>query len=314
MWVSIMLYTANVNKFLWYVVIPFLVILYLTFRVYEWIILPDEKLSANAETHVENISSNVNLDCLVLGGSNAFFSLSAELLSDELNANCYNLSLLLEGFSSENYWEFVRHTLNESQREKMQTIFYSSISPLREGTIEKWNPKLFGNTGRFSFKLIGRPVAFYFKRWLLEGSASEGKVNYPLPNSFGDFNFNLFECDASSITISFEREKDYELVNQWMMQQLEIMRETFPNAKIYFVSPSEFYGASYNQPSFAASALVFEKSINEYKVSNHDDNVFLIVQQPFPEKNLICDGIHHANHIGRIYRTTNLVEVLNRTK
>jgi len=304
-----MQYTGKGNKFLWYVVLPLLLFLFLVFRGLDSMIFSTKNQVAVNKSHMNNISLSQNLDCLVLGGSNAVFSLSAELLGKGIGAKCYNLSILGEGSSYKNYWNLVDNSLSNNQKEKVKTIVYSSIDPLREGRIEKKKLVTYGINGDKSFKLLGRSLASYFYSWLTKGSF---KVNYPLPNKFGDFNFDLYECIPSPTLMNeFEREGNYNVLNEWIIQQIFSIRYVFPNAKIYFSIPSEFYGMSFNQSLFEESALVYENSIESYKDTNQDNKVYLIIEKPFSKESLMCDSGHHANHSGRTDRTSRLVKEIN---
>ena len=302
-----MQYTGKGNKFLWYVVIPLLLFLFLVFRALDTINFFNKNLETINKVHTNNISLSQNLDCLVLGGSNAVFSLSAELLGKGIGAKCYNLSIHHEGHSSKNYWNFVDNNLSNNQKEKVKTIVYSSIHPLREGRIEKRKLVTYGINGDKSFKLIGTSLASYFNLWLT-------KSYYPLPNKFGDFNFDLFECAPSlNLFNEFEREGNYNVLNEWIAQQIVSIRNIFPNAIIYFSIPSEFYGMSFNQSLFEEFGLMYENSIESYKDKNQDNKVHLIIEKPFSKESLMCDDGHHTNRSGRAYRTSHLVkEMLNR--
>jgi len=304
-----MQYTGKGNKLLWYVLIPLLLFFFLVFRAFDSLIFLHKNTEAIIKSHINNISLLQNLDCLVLGGSNAAFSLSAELLGKGIGAKCYNNSINNEGNTYKNYWNFIDNSLSNNQKEKVKTIVYSSIAPLKDGQIERKKLVTYGISGDTSFKLLGRSLASYFYRWLTKGSF---KANYPLPNKFGDFNFDLYECNPSSTLINvFVREGNYKVLNEWIIQQISSIRYLFPNAIIYFSIPSVFYGMSFDQSLFEESALVYDNSIGSYKDTNQDNKVYLIIEKPFSKKSLMCDSGHHANHSGRTDRTSRLVKEIN---
>ena len=103
-----MLYTGNVNRFIFWILIPLLLISYLAFRIIEWRYYDDGGRLKIAQQHSINLSNLNDINCLILGGSNASFGLSAEQMSKDDKLNCYNLSLLNEGYSDESYFAFVK--------------------------------------------------------------------------------------------------------------------------------------------------------------------------------------------------------------
>ena len=92
-----MLYMGNVNRIIFWVVIPLILFSYLAFRLTEWRTIGDEGRSLIAKKHSLNLKANNNFNCLILGGSNSMFSLSAEQMSSHSDLHCYNISLVKEG-------------------------------------------------------------------------------------------------------------------------------------------------------------------------------------------------------------------------
>jgi hypothetical protein len=78
-----------------------------------------EERGVMASWHPEGI------DALVIGGSNAMYGLSAEILSDQLGISFLNLTLISEGHNEKNYYYFLQNTLSEVERDNVKTIVYS---------------------------------------------------------------------------------------------------------------------------------------------------------------------------------------------
>ena len=104
-----MLYMDNVNRLVFWVLIPLVILFYIAFRLVEWHFWDDSGPQLIAERHSVNLRKSDDLDCLILGGSNSIFSLSAEQISNESDLTCYNLSLSNEGFSDGAYFNFIRN-------------------------------------------------------------------------------------------------------------------------------------------------------------------------------------------------------------
>ena len=120
-----MLYTGNVNRLIFWFLIPLILVLYIAFRIAEWQYFDDGGRLEIAEQHFINLSNQNDINCLILGGSNAVFSLSAEQMSRDDDLNCYNASLLNEGFSDLAYFEFINSA--PINRMEITYIFYSII-------------------------------------------------------------------------------------------------------------------------------------------------------------------------------------------
>ncbi len=123
-----MLYMGNVNRIIFWLFLPSLLIFYIILRVFVWQNYDDGGRQLIAEQHALNLRDRDDIDCLILGGSNAVFSLSAEQISQQSSLTCYNLSLLNEGFSDEAYFDFIRNLPIE--RMQIKTLVYSSVYPL----------------------------------------------------------------------------------------------------------------------------------------------------------------------------------------
>ena len=159
-----MLYMGSVNRLIFWVLIPLLLISYPAFRVLEWRMLDDGRRSLIAEHHAVNLGNRNDINCLILGGSNAVFSLSAEQMSTESGLKCYNLSLLNEGYSDRAYFDFINSM--PIDRMKITSVFYSSLYPLGSKyfaeRIQKNEDKI-GISGERDFQLLGRSLASYLK-------------------------------------------------------------------------------------------------------------------------------------------------------
>ena len=298
-----MLYMGNVNRIIFWLFLPSLLIFYIVFRVVEWQIYDDGGRQLIAEQHALNLRDRDDIDCLILGGSNAVFSLSAEQISNQSNLTCYNLSLLNEGFSDEAYFDFIRNLPIE--RVQIKTIIYSSVLPLTNTTfLERLenNQRQIGITGKNNFTFIGHSLASYLKN-LLQGKPLFEFVQYPIPTPNGDFNFDDYDgCQQDKIRDEWIPVTIDEGFKQWFSENLLIISTLFPNANLSFVVPSTLR-SQVSEDDFAefSDALEFEV------VSN---SVYYIQQSSFSDVSVLCDGTHHANAFGREIRTSELLVLM----
>ncbi|MDC0351130.1 hypothetical protein OAM73_04745 [Candidatus Pelagibacter sp.] len=284
--------------------------LYVSFRLFEWA-QAVEGNKAFIKKHVQNVSLNTNLDCLILGGSNSVFSISAEQMSNETKRNCYNLSLLNEGFSDSAYWHFLTETIGD-QRTNITQIFYSSVMPIASFEFadiqarKKNEEQGIGISGNINFEIIGRSVASYIKSFILDDEMNFITHLYPAPNEWGDFNFNLYKhCNNNNIDVVFKPEDNLPLLANWANSQIKRLTEFFPNATIYIVVPSTMRDDKFNSSKFDAAIKILKAEVIES--STLQQEVLLVVQPPFTNIAHLCDGEHHGNEMGRKIRTSDLI-------
>ena len=300
-----MLYTGNVNRIIFWVLIPIILLFYIAFRVLEWHLWDNEGLKLVAEQHAINLGKRDDIDCLILGGSNAIFSLSAEQISKESDLTCYNLSLAKEGFSDGAYFDFI---LNLSfEKKEIKKIIYSPIFPLsRELFAERleYNQLKINISGDMGFKFVGRSLAAY-AREAMQGKPLFQSRRFPLPVSSGDFNFIEYDnCKPEKIDDQWYPVTINQDFKQWLQNNLMTIKNLFPNANISFVLPStlrsKISGGRFSTFSNSLQSEVVKQSVN------------YIEQSPFTDISILCDGTHHANSIGRKIRTSELLFLLQR--
>ena len=298
-----MLYMGNVNRVIFWVIIPSVLIFYIVFRVVEWQKYDDGGRQLIAEQHAINLSGRDDIDCLILGGSNAFFSLSAEQISNQSNLTCYNLSLLNEGNSDAAYFDFIRNLPIE--RAQIKSIIYSSVYPLSKnlflGRLER-NQKQTSISGESTFQFTGRSLASYLKNFA-QGKSLFQSVAYPMPTPSGDFNFDEYDsCQQDKIRDDWRLVTIDEDFKQWLGDNLLTFSTLFPNANISFVLPSTFR-SQVSEDDF----VKFSDTLESVVVGNSAN---FIAQSSFSDVSVMCDGRNHANAVGREIRTSELLVLM----
>ncbi len=302
-----MLYMGNVNRVIFWGVIPLIFLSYLAFKLYEWRYITDENRYLITTQHARNLKADHDFNCLILGGSNSVFSLSAEQMSRQTDLRCYNLSLLNEGFSDQAYFQFVDNI--PLDKNKIDYVFYSSVYPLTTKHFAKrleHNQRGTGLSGEVSFNLVGTPVAENFKNWLLNDRRFFASTRqYPLPNLYGDFNFQEYaRCNSKGIKSAWNVVSDHEALTAWTHSQISEITRLFPRAEVHLILPSTLRSnvsdLDLSNVSEILHAITSERSIHYIK------------QSPFLDTSVLCDGPHHANSTGRDMRTHELLSAFQR--
>ena len=299
-----MLYMGNVNRFIFWVLIPLILLSYIALRIFEWNHYDDDggRLEI-AQQHSMNLSNRTDVNCLILGGSNAVFGLSAKQMSSDDNLNCYNLSLLNEGFSDEAYFEFINSM--PINRMEIAYVFYSTVYPL---TADHFTKRLKNNednidiVGESNFQLVQVSLAARLNG-LLQEKPFFPSHRYPNPTASGDFNFELYErCDSASVKAhEWDLTDEEDAVKNWRNANLSRIQSLFQNAQVYFVLPSTLR-SNVNKDDLATFFNFLQAELAKQSVT-------YIEQSPFPSRDVVCDGILHANELGREIRTSELLKL-----
>ena len=94
----------------------------------------------------------------------------------------------------------------------------------------------------------------------------------------------------------------------WLFRNIANIQSIFPNANIYIVSPPEYLENIVDPIDVKKHIQNLYRGIKN--LSEEGDEIInfsLIAEESFNSKSLLCDDYHHANLLGRIYRTKNLL-------
>lgn len=296
---------VSVNRVILRFIIPFTIVAYIIFILWEHTLYDDANRSQIAQTHINNIHSGTPINGLILGGSNAVYSLSAERLGKSMGGAWYNTALINEGFSDRNYEVFINDIANLIDVAGISTVIYSTMQPYRLGEIKKREAIAVDISGHPYLQIKPtRRVLFYLNS--LMKHVTTPHFTYPLPNKFGDFEFNQFNCIFLIENATRERDAVAVIV-PFLIERTLFFAAKFPNAKIMITLPSEIYGT--NTPLDNGFDEILRNQFNETLrrlPPSTSERVFLILQPPFPSVGYVCDGQNHANQNGRNWRTDDL--------
>ncbi len=302
--------TASAKRYTGKYAIPFLALGYLAYLAYDFSLWNDEGKQAIADRQQQQVQQINDVQHLILGGSNAFYSLSAQQLSHLSQQHWYNLALMHEGYSDRAYKDYIDNIFAPEKRSQVKTIIWSSISPFRSGLIAKRNTYSGPVAGHAALSI--KPQRSILRRLQLRLFGNGRAENYPLPSQDGDFDFEQFTCGTIPTTeFIFSRERvDIAAAN--IVSVMKGFAELFPNAELYVVFPSEYYPDigydkiyQHNQRIIAKTQDILTQDEVVLKTKLH-----FISQPSYPDAQLVCDSLHHGNAQGRTWRTLDLYQQL----
>lgn len=310
--VQIMQSMVSVNRWILRLGMPLVLVAYVSYVVYEATRFEDLGRRIIAENHRHRISESPAIDAIILGGSNAYFSLSAELLGQSTGKYWYNASLLNEGFSDASYQKYVLSLFNKDEAARIAVLVYSPISAYRKG-LSKSREQYFGPVYGHPNLGIRPQRSFYdFLKSVKPDRPHEPVKMFPSPNRFGDFNFDEFECGEKPESDFVAEREDQVLAAQIIAGNIVEYMGGFPNAKMYVVFPSEYYVSfdeQYLKSYSSAVSIAVRSSILE-TTPEMAHRLHLLTQPTYPDASFVCDGRHHANAAGRLWRTEDLASRL----
>ncbi len=257
------------------------------------------------DAHRKNLSiGGKQIEGLILGGSNASFGLSAEVLTQRTSANFYNLALSGEGFNDAAYNQFIVDTTKDYiDHRNIQLVVYSSILPMRSASLYRYVTERRVNSDGIRLNTIKPhvPIASFIKRSREVDQGPKIPPRIPLLN--GDLNFRTTTCLKHLDETRFDLAPAKAVFN-FLKQKNQFLRRIFPKAKIILVIPSEYYAGGHLPTDW-----IKEITDNFERIKSDQD--FLHVESPIPSIEYLCDANHHPNEKGRVWRTANFTHFLD---
>jgi len=239
------------------------------------------------------------------------FSLSANDLELASNLTWYNLCIVEEGFSVDGYHKFVRLSLSEEQRQNIKTIVYSSIFIFDPQKAAQRISSRKSASGGEKIRIL--PQKSILSRLISFIRHQARRIYYPLPLKNGDFDFDKYVCpDANPVPIKINiTPTQITTIARCIKINIEKIHESFPNARIVIVFPSIYSSTDYPDYLFNTIAVAVGNLQSGSKFEFRHKLDFIL--QPFyPQRDYICDSSHHANKIGREWRTADLCGQIKR--
>jgi hypothetical protein len=292
-----MLSMVSANRFINICAIPLVIVAYAVFLCIDH----NRHLNiAYIKHHIQDIQNSGGVDGLVFGGSNGFYSLSAETLSYYTGMKWYNASMDNEVLTG---MRVIQDFSTRIDRTKVKYVVYSSVLPYWELTNYTVDKKVKGEGIKPNRSILA---------YINNGGNIPYSRNSEIRNGFGDIVFDRIKCDftADNHMRLIQERKEIGISLESLVDKGIYFASMFPNASILIVLPSGYYGGLIFDDSMFDQALrtKFYSVLSGKYFQN--SMVKIIVQPPYASITQVCDSPWHANKDGRAWRTQNLIKFM----
>jgi hypothetical protein len=273
-WVGVSAYLARATNFAW--------------------ATHDQKLSQIEE--MEDVAG------LIIGGSNAVYSLSAERMSTIDGEPWFNASIINEGFTLENQLLFLDDIVNSIDATEVRTVIVSSLRLVKS----KKNGGMITQRG---YGFDGRKLP---PVWLPFGSLFSfftGEQNAIFPSFISRTGDLLYEeakvCTKPGRPGKLQRATDDQIV-AFISMWLPAIHSRFPNADVVVTIPSRYLDSEPDLSEETAFVRKLESHITTWIANHEEDASFSVTVTPEPNysvDSILCNNSNHFNAFGRQLRT-----------
>lgn len=268
-----------------------------------------------AVKHAENDA----VAALIVGGSNATYSLSAQRLTELSNERWFNAALPREGASFENMTDYLDAVATNIERERITTIVVSTIEHIRDALVSRTVQRSYFTRSGVGFDGVRPGPA-----WLPQGSLLKRILNPRPPKvnlvtEFGDLDFDRDSYCRPSDSPKPVRTKPVmwasdEQINLVIDNWIPYLHHKFPNASIVFTVPAQYFPSPPDQSSREIYLARLDDAISRWRDRHRSFDIVevaTIMEQPVTDGKLVCNSPHHFNGKGRELRSVNLWGQLN---
>jgi len=264
--------------------------------------IPDEYVINYKKNKIDHfLSKYKKIDVLIIGGSNALFGISAQMLSKKSNKIFYNLSLFGEGNNHKNYINYLKLTTPDSTRKKIRLVIYSTLSTYEDlnsnDLVDEKKVSLLGQSEHF--KLIPE---ISIMSWLNVKYRLKDETDSIPPFStleYGGYRHKK-HIDIIDINAKFKRPKLKTMVERLVLKKNEFSH-IYPNAKFIVMAPPIFNETPNDQNTY----------ILELTRELEKRGVDFIARPPHGNRHeLIWHDNQHLNELGRKNNTEELYKIL----
>ncbi|CAB4531282.1 unannotated protein [freshwater metagenome] len=240
---------------------------------------------------------------VIVGGSNAVYSLSAERLSELSGETWFNAALPREGFTQENLTAFVDHFVNSADGDRISRVVVSSA---RHWHVEK-RDRFKESAPEMDFDGI-KAAPFWLPSESLWSLVSEppAKVFPTIISSHGDIVHEAAHlCVPNLRAVNTEWATDDE-IDSLLESWLPIIHSRFPNAAVVITIPSRYVVEPVDPVGADDYVGRLQLRIDAW-IRAHPDaagiEISTILETNYDDPSILCTTGPHYNAKGRLLRT-----------
>jgi hypothetical protein len=242
-----------------------------------------------------------DIDGLIVGGSNAVYSLSAERMSELSGGSWFNASLPAEGFSMDNQTAFLDDVVNSVDAEMVKTVIISSVKHWRFGHIDDFTKGGLGFDGvkATPFWLPHQPL------WKLNDQGS-AKIFPNLIAGRGDLIHEATDlCVGARPGVQPKWASNRE-IDVMLQSWLPVIHSRFPQAAIVVTIPSRYLREVPDPIPARDYVGRLQSRINAW-ISAHPESlgvqIYTNFEPVYTDPTIVCGRGPHFNAEGRALRT-----------
>ncbi|MEY4899330.1 MAG: hypothetical protein RL294_1141 [Actinomycetota bacterium] len=249
---------------------------------------------------------------VIVGGSNAVYSLSAERLSELSGETWFNAALPREGFTQENMTAFVDEFVNSVDVDKISTVIISSARHWHVGRRDR--SKESETDTELGFDGM-KDSPFWLPSQSLWDfvSGPPAKVFPIFISSHGDLVHDATDlCKPNLRAVKTEWATDRE-IDSLLESWLPLIQSRFPNATVVITIPSR-YTVERADPAANADYLERLQARIDAWIGAHPETagiqISTVLETNYDDPSLVCTTGGHYNATGRLLRTDALYAML----
>jgi len=288
------------DKYVWLVAL--FVAGYVTWVTVSGFLVPATMFSGSVhDQKVTRMQDLGSVESVIVGGSNAVYSLSAERLSELTGETWFNAALPKEGFTQENMTAFLDDFVNSVDGEKISTVVVSSS--------RQWHAPRRDRPAEQELGFDGMKAApFWLPSQSLWGLFSEppAKIFPTMISDYGDLIHDATDlCEPNLRPVATEWATDRE-IDSLLESWLPLVHSRFPHASIVVTIPSR-YMVEPADPAASGEYLERLQARIDAWIGAHPESdgiqVSTILETNYDDPSILCTSGLHYNAAGRLLRT-----------
>ncbi len=250
---------------------------------------------------VSRMQSIAAVESVIVGGSNAVYSLSAEQLTELTGKPWFNAALTREGFTEENKVNYINDLAHSVDAEEITTVIVSSVRHFRRPGQDASYAHGIGFDGNKA------------SPWWLPTKTFLSLVSEPPAQVFPTIVSDVGDLVHENVDLCKPRLRDHESewatdreIDEFLQFWLPLVRSNFRNADIVITIPSRYMEEPANSAASDDYLERLQARVDSWIAVNPESanvQVTTILETNYDDPSIICTFGAHYNPAGRTLRT-----------